>query len=64
MLSVAHVLGCDWLGATPCQGPAIFIDAEDSKDVLHLRSAAALHYYDAKFADVARTAVRFRIGIG
>ena len=39
-LSAAHVLGRDWLGTMPAQGPAIFVDAEDDKDVMHRRLAA------------------------
>ena len=37
--SVAHVLGRNWLGTTPAEGPAIFIDAEDDAPVMHKRLA-------------------------
>jgi RecA-family ATPase len=50
-LSVAHVLGRDWLGTMPTPGPAIYIDAEDDKDELHRRLGAVLFHYGVKFAD-------------
>jgi RecA-family ATPase len=53
-LSVAHVLGREWLGVTPRQGPALFIDAEDDPPVLHRRLADILRYYGARFADVVK----------
>jgi hypothetical protein len=52
-LSVAHVLGKDWLGTPVRQGPALFIDAEDNENIIHKRLADILFYYRAKFADVA-----------
>ena len=39
-LCAAHVLGRDWLGTMPEQGPALFIDAEDDEKVMHQRLAA------------------------
>jgi RecA-family ATPase len=53
-LSVAHVLGRDWLGVTPRQGSALFIDAEDDEPIIHKRLADILRHYGAKFADVAK----------
>jgi RecA-family ATPase len=53
-LSVAAVLGRDWLGATPEQGPAVFIDCEDDQDVLHYRLAALAQHYDACFTELVR----------
>ena len=53
-LSVAAVLGRDWLGATPEQGPALFIDCEDDQDVLHYRLAAIAQHYDAGFTALVR----------
>ena len=50
--SVAHVLHREWLGTTPAQGPAIFIDAEDEINVIHKRLADILRHYGARFADV------------
>ena len=52
--SAAHVLGCDWLGVTPERGPAIFIDAEDPVEVIHVRLAAICDYYGVKFADLIK----------
>jgi RecA-family ATPase len=53
-LSVAHVLARDWLGTMPEPGPAIFIDAEDDAQALHIRLAAILTHYGASFADVIK----------
>jgi RecA-family ATPase/phage/plasmid primase-like uncharacterized protein len=53
-MSVAHVLGRDWLGTTPRQGPALFIDAEDDEKVFHKRVADILRYYGARFEDVKK----------
>lgn len=50
--SVAHVIGREWFGTLPRQGPAIFIDAEDDERVIHLRLADVLRHYNVKFADV------------
>jgi RecA-family ATPase len=51
-LCVAHVLGREWLGVNPKQGPALFIDAEDDEHELHRRLAQILDHYDARFADL------------
>ena len=48
-LCTAHVLGRDWLGTLPSQGPAFFIDAEDDDKELHRRLAAILDHYQATF---------------
>jgi RecA-family ATPase len=48
-LSAATVLGRDWLGGTPEQGPALFIDCEDDQDVMHYRLAAIARHYDTCF---------------
>jgi RecA-family ATPase len=53
-LSAAHVLGRDWLGTMPAQGPALFIDAEDGDDVLHRRVAAIAAHYGVTFADLIK----------
>jgi hypothetical protein len=50
----AHVLGRDWLGTMPQEGPAIFLDAEDHVDVLHRRLAAITLHYKVSFADLIR----------
>jgi len=51
-LSAATVLGRDWLGATPEQGPALFIDCEDDQDVMHYRLAAIARHYDTCFTNL------------
>src|SRR5262249_13888506 len=43
-LCVAHVLGRDWLGVNPKQGPALFIDAEDGEQEIHRRLAHILDH--------------------
>jgi RecA-family ATPase len=53
-LSAAHVLGREWLGSLPEQGPALFIDAEDGEDVIHRRLAAIIKHYDVRFADLIK----------
>jgi hypothetical protein len=51
-LSAAHVLGIDWLGITPRQGPALFIDTEDDEKVIHKRLADILRHHNRRFVDV------------
>ena len=46
------MLGRDWLGTVPEQGPAIFIDAEDDPGVLHRRLAAIKQHYNVTFTDL------------
>src|SRR5262249_55257097 len=41
-LCVAHVLCCDWLNSVPTPGPAIFMDAEDDENELHIRLGSIL----------------------
>jgi RecA-family ATPase len=49
--SVAHVLGRDWLGSMPEEGPAVFIDAEDHELPIHIRLAAVVQHYGVTYAD-------------
>jgi AAA domain/Bifunctional DNA primase/polymerase, N-terminal len=51
-LSVAHVLGRDWLGMLPELGPAIYFGAEDDADEIHRRVGDIAAHYHAKFADL------------
>jgi RecA-family ATPase len=53
-LSVASVIKREWLGAVPEQGPAIFIDAEDDKKVLHRRLKAIATHYDVSITEMIR----------
>jgi RecA-family ATPase len=57
-LSAAHVLGKDWLGTLPEQGPALFIDAEDDIDVIHRRLADITKHYGVTFADLIKGGLR------
>jgi RecA-family ATPase len=50
--NVAHVVGKDWLGSMPEQGPAIYIGAEDDADELHIRLAAIAKHYEVTFQDL------------
>jgi RecA-family ATPase len=52
-LSAAHVLGKDWLGSLPEPGPAIFVDAEDDKQVIHRRLAAVANHFQVTFKELA-----------
>jgi RecA-family ATPase len=52
-LGVAAVLGKVWLGVEPSRGTALIIEAEDDVGIIHKRLADILHYYGARFADVA-----------
>ena len=49
MLSVATVLGRDWLGAACMQGPAIYYGCEDERDELHRRLAPIVNHYGTSF---------------
>ena len=51
-LSVAHVLGRDWLGAMAELGPALVVACEDDADELHRRLSQILDHYSATFADL------------
>ena len=51
-LSVAHVLGRDWLGTRPEPGPAIYIGCEDEEDEIHRRLAEIAKHYGVRFADL------------
>jgi len=53
-LSAATVLGRDWLGTMPEQGPALFVDAEDDHVVIHRRLAAIAAHYGVRFADLVK----------
>ena len=48
-LGVAHVLGRDWLGTMPVQGPVMYLNAEDDERELHYRLDAVLANYGASF---------------
>jgi RecA-family ATPase len=52
-LSVAHVLGREWLGSMPEAGPALLVNCEDEGDELVRRLQPIVGHYQAKFSDVA-----------
>ena len=49
-LSVATVLGRDWIGMMPQPGPVMFITAEDDEDELHFRYARIVKHYGVEFS--------------
>jgi RecA-family ATPase len=51
-LCCAHVLGRDWLGSLPEPGPAIFIDAEDDENEIHIRLGSIVRHYDVSFKEL------------
>jgi RecA-family ATPase len=53
--AAAHVLGRDWLGTMPKQGPALYIDAEDGAEIIHHRLDAIRRHYDGvTYADLVK----------
>jgi RecA-family ATPase len=44
-LCAAHVLGREWMGAVPQQGPAVYVECEDAINVLWRRLAAVTAHY-------------------
>ena len=54
MKDVAHVVGKDWLGSMPEQGPAFYLGAEDDKDEIHIRLAAIANHYGVSFKDLTQ----------
>jgi RecA-family ATPase len=53
-LSVAQVLGRDWLKMLPTPGPVIYLNAEDEEDELHRRLVSIAEHYGASVADLAK----------
>lgn len=51
-LAASHALGRPWLNFDPAPGPAMFIDCEDTADVIHRRLDAVLALNEAGFADL------------
>ena len=53
-LCCAHVLGRDWLGSTAEPGPAMFIDAEDDENGIHIRLSHIVRHYGVTYRDLKR----------
>jgi RecA-family ATPase len=53
-LCAAHTIGGSCWHSMPKQGPAIFIDAEDTEAVIHRRLAAVREHYRVTFADLIK----------
>jgi RecA-family ATPase len=51
-LASAHVLGKDWLGTLPEQGPALYLNAEDEEGELHRRLADTAAHHSASLSDL------------
>jgi len=52
-LSVATVIGRDWIGSMPEAGPVIFITAEDDEDELHFRYDKIAKHYRVDFKELS-----------
>lgn len=52
-LSVATVLGRDWIGLLPQPGPVLFITAEDDEAELHYRYDQIARHYGTTFTELA-----------
>jgi RecA-family ATPase len=63
-LTLAHVLGREWLNTWPEPGPAFFIDAEDDESVMHIRLKGILEYYDATIADAVKGGLQLKSLVG
>ena len=63
-LSAATALSRDWLGTTPEQGPAFFIDCEDDQDVMHYRLDAIARHYNVCFADLIHNGLHLTSLVG
>ena len=61
---VAHVLCRDWLYSVPTPGPAIFMDAEDDENELHIRLGSILRHYDATYADAVKCGLHLLSFVG
>jgi excisionase family DNA binding protein len=60
----AHALGRDWLGTLPSQGPAIFIDAEDDQQELHIRTGRIARHYGATFSELKNNGLHLMSFVG
>jgi len=52
-LSVATVIGRDWIGSLPEPGPVIFITAEDDEDEMHFRYHKIAQHYGVDFDELS-----------
>jgi RecA-family ATPase len=52
-LSVATVIGRDWIGSMPEPGPVMFVTAEDDEDELHFRYHKIARHYGVDFNDLS-----------
>jgi RecA-family ATPase len=60
----AHALGRDWLGSLPTQGPAIFIDAEDDQQELHIRTGCIARHYGVTFSELKNSGLHLMSFVG
>jgi RecA-family ATPase len=63
-LAAATALGRDWLGATPEQGPGIFIDCEDDQKVMHYRLATLASHLGATITELINGGLRLSSLVG
>ena len=60
----AHVLGKDWLGSMPEQGPALYVGAEDEADEIRRRLSAIASHYGTTFAELIAGGLYVRSMLG
>ena len=60
MLSVAHVLGKDWLGSLPEPGGAFYCGCEDDEKELRIRLSAINRHYGTSFSELHANGFRFK----
>ena len=63
-LCCAHVLGRAWLGSLPEPGPAIFMDAEDDENEIHIRLASIARHYEVTYDDLRRDGLHLLSFVG
>jgi RecA-family ATPase len=63
-LCCAHVLGRDWLGSLPEPGPAIFMDAEDDENEIHIRLSCIARHYDVTYDQLYRDGLHLMSFVG
>ena len=51
-LAAATVLGSDWFGVIPDQGPVIFLSGEEDEEEMHRRFADIVQHLDVSFEDL------------
>jgi RecA-family ATPase len=61
---VAHIIGAEWLGSRPVQGPAIYLGAEDDEDEIHIRFHDIAAHYGVTFEQLVAGGLHVLCQIG